>query len=157
MQSTNTLMLVLPGAQAMPDVGRDLGLGQRTQVITRDDALAELAQLRAFEHRRQLGLAKQYDLQQFALIGFQIGQEPHLLQHIGREVLRLVDDQHRVPALRMGFEQVGVDAIDKHFDAGAAGRIGDAEFHADGREQLLHRQLGIEYVGHIARRRNLLQ
>ena len=35
--------------------------------------------------------------------------------------------------------------------------IGDAEFDADGREQFLHRQLGIEDIGHVAGRGNLLQ
>ena len=37
------------------------------------------------------------------------------------------------------------------------GRAGDAEFNADGREQFLDRQLGIEDVGHIAGCRDLLE
>ena len=127
------------------------------QVIARDDALRELPQFRARQHRGELRLAEQDDLQQLALVRFQIGEQPHLLQHVGREILRLVDDQHRVPAPGMGVEQVVVDAVDEHLDAGIAGRVGDAEFDADGREQFLHRQLGVEDVGDIAGFRNLLE
>jgi hypothetical protein len=57
----------------------------------------------------------------------------------------------------MGVEQVGVDAIDEYLRAGIAGRIGDAEFDADGREQFAHRQIGIENIGYIAVPGNLLQ
>ena len=37
------------------------------------------------------------------------------------------------------------------------GGAGDAELHADGREQFLHRELGIEDVGDVTAFRNLLE
>ena len=89
------------GAQAgdrepVRDVLHRLLLGQRLEVEARDHALAELLELGLREHAAQLGLADQHDLQQLALVRLQVGQQPQLLQHVGREVLRLVDDQQVV-------------------------------------------------------------
>ena len=75
-----------------------LGFGQRVEVVARDHALRQLLELGPREHRAQLGLADQDDLQQLALVGLQVGQQAQLLEHVGRQVLRLVDDQHVVLA-----------------------------------------------------------
>jgi hypothetical protein len=73
-----------PGhGQPVGDVLRGLGLAQRVEVKARDHALRQLLQLRAGQHRAQLGLADQHDLQQLALAGFQVGQQAQLLQHVG--------------------------------------------------------------------------
>ena len=62
-----------------------------------------------------------------------------------------------MPAPGMGIEQIGIDAIDEHLDAGIAGRNRNAEFGADGRQQFFHRLPRIEYVSHITGFGNLLQ
>ena len=58
----------------MPNIGGDFGFAQWPQVIPRNNTLCELPQFRPFKHRRQFGLTQQYDLQQLALVGFQIGE-----------------------------------------------------------------------------------
>ena len=95
----------------MRDVRCDLGFGERSEAIARNDSLAQLSQLGALQHRGQFGLADQDDLQQFALVRLQIGEQAHLFQNIGGQILRLVNDQHRMPAAGVCFEQIGVDAV----------------------------------------------
>ncbi len=85
----------------MLHVGGDFGSRERRQVIARDDALCELPQLAPLEQFREFGLADQNDLQQLAPVGFEVGEQAHLLQHVCGEILRLVDNQHRMPALRV--------------------------------------------------------
>ena len=75
-------------------------------MITAGDALRELAQLGAVQQFAQLRLADQDDLQQLLGLGLEIGEQPHLLEHLGREVLRLVDHQHDALAVGVGLEQV---------------------------------------------------
>ncbi|MPM36845.1 hypothetical protein SDC9_83449 [bioreactor metagenome] len=89
---------------------------QRIQVIARNHPLRQLFQRRIGHHGAQLGLADQDDLQQLALTGFQVGEQPQLLQHVGRQVLRLVDDQHVVAAARIRVEQEGIERIDAILD-----------------------------------------
>ena len=46
----------------------------------------------------QLRLADQHQLDQLVLVGVDVGEHPELLERLGREVLRLVEDQHGAPA-----------------------------------------------------------
>ena len=85
----------------MPDVVLGLASATAPQVEARDHALRQLLELGPREHRAQLGLADQDDLQQLALVGLEVGQQAQLLEHVGREILRLVDDQHVVLADRV--------------------------------------------------------
>ena len=78
----------------------------------RDHALGELLELGPLEHRAQLGLADQDDLQQLALVGLEVGQQAQLLEHLGRELLRLVDDEHVVLADGVGLQQEVVERVD---------------------------------------------
>ena len=71
---------------------------ERVQMEARDHALRELLEFGALEHRAQLGLADEDDLQQLPLVGLEVGQQAQLLEHVGREHLRLVDDQDVVLA-----------------------------------------------------------
>ncbi|MEG2314027.1 MAG: hypothetical protein RSB83_11820, partial [Brevundimonas sp.] len=50
------------------------------------DALGELPQFGPGHHVAQFGLAQQQDLQQLLGVGFQVGEQAHLLQRIGRQV-----------------------------------------------------------------------
>ena len=146
--------------QAVGDVLLGFLRAQRIEVKARNHALGQLLQRGAGHHGAQLGLADEDDLQQLALAGFQVGQEAQLLQHVGRQVLRLVNDQHRVAPGAMRREQRGIERVDvilDRFHPGHRGLVRHAKFVANGAQQLAHRELGVEDVGHIAVRRNLLQ
>ena len=111
-----------------------------SQVISAGDALRELAQIGAVEQFAQLRLPDQNDLQQLLRGRFQIGQQPHLLQHLGGQVLRLIHDHDDAPPLGMGRQQPAIQRIDHLLDAVAI-RVGNAQAQllADG-EQKLHRR-----------------
>jgi hypothetical protein len=57
---------------------------QRVQVKARDDALCQLLEFGLGQHGAQFGLADEDDLQQLAFTGFQVGEQPQLLQDFGR-------------------------------------------------------------------------
>ena len=50
--------------------------------MARGNTLGELAKLGARQYVPQFGLTHHDDLEQFALIGFQVGQQPYLLQRV---------------------------------------------------------------------------
>ena len=84
------------------------------------------------------------DLQQLALAGLQIGQQAQLLQHVGRQVLRLVDDEHVVAPGGMLLQQEGVERIQAvldGLDAGRGGLVRHTELVADRAQQFGHREL----------------
>ena len=60
---------------AITKIGPDLVTAQGIQVITGGYPLVELAQFRTGKNFLQLGLAKQHNLQQLLLGGFQVGQQ----------------------------------------------------------------------------------
>ena len=72
---------------------------QRREMITHRDALAQLAQARAVQPVAQFRLAEQDDLQQLAVVEFEVGKQPHLFEQFVGQILRLVNDQHAVPAV----------------------------------------------------------
>ncbi len=78
---------------------------QRLGLQREGDALGQLAQRRIGQQFIELGLAEQDDLQQLALFGFQVGDQPHELESFAAEMLRFVDDQHREPVLRVLLDQ----------------------------------------------------
>ena len=86
----------------MTQVGIGFFRIQRGQVVARGDALRQLAQFGFAQQAAQFGLAQQQDLQQLLGVGFQIGEQPHLLQRVGRQVLSLVNQHHHAQALRIG-------------------------------------------------------
>ena len=97
----------------MPDVRPRVVHGERLEVIAGRDALGELTEILALEQRDQLGLADQDDLQKLLSRRFQIREEPDLLEHLGREILRLVDDDDRASAARVRIEQVAIERVDE--------------------------------------------
>ena len=84
----------------MLDVLADLGPGQTGEATSARDALAQLAQVRAREILLELRLSDQHDSQQLRAIGLEVGEEAHLLEHRGIEILRPVDDQEDAAAPR---------------------------------------------------------
>ena len=100
-------------AQAVANVRDGFVARERVQVIAPGDALCELAQLVAREQLAQLRLADEDDLQQFLGIGLEVGEQAYLLQHFGREVLRLIDHQHDAASSAVRAQQVVVEDVDE--------------------------------------------
>ena len=135
--------LLRPGnAEAMLDVLADFVAIQRAQVIADRDALAKLAKVVIVQAITQLGLAHEDDLQQFAIVGLQIGEEANLFEEFVGEVLRFVDDEDGVAAgVRLG-EEEAVD-FGNGFKAVHALNF-ETEFHGDGLDELVGIENGIE-------------
>ena len=126
-------------------------------MVARGDALRELAQVVARQHRAQFRLPQQDDLQQLLRGGLEVGEQAHLLQRIERQVLRLVDDQHHAQPLRVGLEQVGVEYVDQRLDAAPAAFDGQPQFLADRFKQLDRRYARVQHQRHARVLRQLLQ
>ena len=89
------------------------------------------------EQFAQLRLADEDDLQQLLGVGFEVGEQAHLLEHLGREVLRLIDHQHHALAGGVRTQQVVTEDVDQVLEAAERG-VGhaDAQFLADGQQEL---------------------
>ncbi len=88
---------------------------------------------------------------------FEICQEADLLQHVGGQILCLVDDEHGATPSRVGIQQVLVEPVDQHFPAFRAGRVGDAQLVAHRGQQLDVGELGIQDERHVHLGRQLLE
>ena len=108
-------------------------------MISAGDPLRELAQIGPVQQFPQLRLSDQNDLQQLLGGSFQVGQEADLLQHLDREILRLIHQHDDAPAFGVRIEQPSIQRVHHLLDAVAI-RIGDgqAQLLAD-REQKFHR------------------
>ena len=130
---------------------------ERRQMVAGGDALRELPQALPLQHLPQFGLAEQHDLQQLVLGRFQVGQQPHLLQRLRAEILRLVDDDHDAAALSVLDQEVSVESIHQRFVAVADPDRVDAQFLADRGQQFTRRHQGIEHESHPGVRRDLFE
>ncbi len=129
----------------MTHVSRGVIARQRLQVAARGDALRELPQVVAVQQLTQFRLADQDDLQQFLRIGLEIGEQPHLLEYFGGEILRLVDNQHRAPALGVNAQQLAIEQVDQHLAvADCAGWHLDAQLLADRLQEFQRREPRID-------------
>ena len=149
-----------PNAHAVLDVFACFTLGQCFQVEAGNDPLCQLLQLRARDHLPQFGLADQDHLQQLALWRLQVGEQAQLLQHVGCEVLRLIDDEDVLLAFGVARQQVFIERIEVILDGGGsnAGVVHRyLELVADGLEEIGDRQLRVEDVGHPTMLGHLLQ
>jgi hypothetical protein len=124
------------GGEAVAQVAFGLARIQRREVEARGDALRELAQFAPGQHLAQLRLAEQHDLQQLLRVGLEVGEQAHLLQRFGRQVLRLVDDQHDPQPFRVGLQQVGVERVDQALVLAEAAAQRDVQLARDRLEQL---------------------
>ena len=92
----------------------------------------------------QLGLADENDAQQLMTVCFQIRQQPQLLEHVAREILCLIHDEHRAPVGGMRLEQVSVETISQRLEAGhRVTAVDHAELIADAGHELTHFELWI--------------
>jgi hypothetical protein len=124
-----------PGdAQAVRDVASRLGPIEGFEMPAHGDALVQLGELRASEEQLQLRLADEHDLQQLGGLGFEVRQEPELLERRRRQVLRLVDDDHDALARELLRDEKTVQLVDELLLAGRRG--GDRELAVDGLQEL---------------------
>ena len=106
---------------------------------------AKLAETRAVEPGAQFRLPHQNDLQQLAVVQFEIRQKPHLFEQFVGEILRLVNDQHHILALLDLIEQKIVDGRKRVMPV----QIFDVqtEFRANGPHQFIRIQHRVEDDG----------
>ena len=91
--------------QPMPDIFLHLIHRHGRQVEFRRDPLSKLHQRRIGNQITQLRLPHKDQLQQFIRIGIDVGKHPQLFQRLLLQVLRLVKDQDRALAFRIGGDQ----------------------------------------------------
>ena len=130
---------------------------QRPEVIARGDALRKLTQIWSRQHLGQLWLTDKNDAQQFAFVGFQIGQQAQLLQHVRREVLRLVNEQYGGSSGSITSQQLLVDVVHQSLDAAVRIAAIDTQFIGDGFEELHCVQPRIEHECNVDMRWHLLK
>src|SRR5687767_12993209 len=138
-------------ARAMTHIRDRLALLQRLEVIAAGDALRELAQLRPCQHLAQLRLPDQDDLQQLLRRGLEVGEQAHLLEYVGVEVLRLVHHEHDAPVAAVRIEQEMGEDVDQRLDAAgrAFGHL-DVQLVADREQEFGRRDPRVQYQRDVA-------
>ena len=107
--------------------------------------LRQLTHFITRQHVAQFRLPDQNDLQKFLRGGLQVGQQADLLQHIGAQILRLVDNQDSAAAACMCVQQVAVECICQHLDAMYLVRIFHTQLITQCSDQLLGGKLRVEH------------
>src|SRR5262249_45055468 len=131
--------------------------GERPQVVTGDHSLGQLPEIVAAKQSDQLRLANQDDLQELPGGCFEIREESDLLQHVRRQVLRLVDDEHRATPAAVRVQQILVELVDEDLPAFRSGWEHDAQLVAHRRQEFHVGQLGIQDERYIDLGRELLE
>ena len=145
-------------AHAVLHVARGLLGGERIEVVTARDALRQLAQVGLVEQRTQFRLADQDDLQQLGRGRLEVGEQPHLFERLGAQVLGLVHDQHHAAAARVRVEQLAPDQVHQRLGAAAPGlRHGDVQLLADRQQELRRRDPRVQDQRHVGVARQLLE
>ncbi len=131
--------------EPVADVLSHLPPTQRVQVVAGGNPLSKLTEIALGEQIVQLRLPDEHDLYELLGGGLQIGDEPHLLQHIPGKVLRLVDDENRVLALCARTKQKLVKLVDEILIGLLVGGIaGDPEVAIHRAKKLRRAECGIE-------------
>ena len=99
----------------------------------------------------QVQLPDDHDLQQLLIVGLEIREHADLFEHVGRQVLRLVDDQHGAAVQRHQRQQEVVQrahqlVLARRRQAAGLERVlrDDAETEEHFAQQLLDRQERVE-------------
>ena len=95
------------------DVGGDLGPVQRREFEVVGDAVENRAGRAFGESLVEFGLSEQDDLQQLVLGRFEVRQQAHLLERIGRHRVRFVDQSDGAPALAPQRDQAVRDGVEQ--------------------------------------------
>ena len=98
-------------AQPVLDIRLGLGFAQRSQMVGRGHALAQLLQPRTAENGAELRLPKQKTLQRHGPVDYDVGQHAQLFEGLEGQVLRLVDDQQYASAVALLRQHEVVDAL----------------------------------------------
>lgn len=107
---------------------------QGLQVIAAGDALGKLTQVLARQQYTQFRLPHEDDLQQFLAAGFEIGEQPHLLQNLAAQGLGFINNEHHPSAPGVCFQQARVQNI-YEFLGTLFRRAGDVQFAADAAQE----------------------
>lgn len=105
-------------AEAMGDIAGELVTGERSHVVADDNALGECLMDGHGEAPAQFRVTQQHETEPVLGIHLVVGEEPQILQDIGTEVVRLVDDEGR------SNPRIGAEAGDFAFDLAVEGRAG---------------------------------
>src|SRR5262249_53134840 len=122
----------------------------RAEMAPDADPLPQLAQVLGGELLLQLGLTEQHDLQQLRSLGLEVREQPQLLERLGREILRLVDDQQHAAPLAARLDEEGIEYVGELGTRFAERR--QPELAVDRLEQLERRQRRIEQERHFGLR-----
>ena len=131
----------------MLDVTADFAELQGFEVIANGDALAQVLQFGLVKMFAEFGLAHEDDLEELAIVGFQVGQEADLLEQFVGHVLGFIDNEDGIFFLVDqaeeelvekcgGFEAVEIEAF-----------YAEAKFHGDGFDEAVAIEHGVENEG----------
>jgi len=114
--------------QALREIAGEFRAGQRGHVVADDDALGERLVHGHGEPAPEFGLAQQEQTQARLGIHLIVCQQPEILEDLGAEVMRFIDDEDGAGA------GIGAEARDLGFDLAIEGGAGalDAEPHLPG-------------------------
>ena len=115
--------------ETMGQVGREFLAGERRDVVADDDPLREGFVDGHGEAAAELGLAEQEQAEPVLRIHLVVGEEAEVLEDVGAEVMRLVDDQDRANA-GVGAEAGDLGA-DLSIERGAGAFDGEAHLPGD--------------------------
>ena len=124
-------------------------------MIGHADALTQLAQAVIVEHLLEFRLADEHDLHELATFRFKVGKQSDVFEHVARQALGFVDDQHDIVAIAGLFEQIGVELFAK----GQLVALGVCvpQFHEDEAKELNFSQSRIENQRRFAVRSQFAQ
>lgn len=120
--------------EAEADIFFGFAEGKGREVVVNEDALAELAEGIVTEFRFQFGLSDEEDLEEFAGIGFEVGEEADMFEGLERHILGFVDDEDNFAALADQEEEEFIELIEKIL--AGTGWFGNAQFAKDGLKEL---------------------
>ena len=99
--------------QPVGDVGFHFLSGERLQRAADRNALIQLPQFGLVQQFQQVELPDDHDLQQLLVVGLEVRENADFLEHVSRQVLRLVDDQHGAAVQRHQREQEVVEGANQ--------------------------------------------
>ena len=125
----------------MRDIGARVGLVERADMKTQSNALHELLELGRVERVAKFRLAREYDPQHLLLVRLDTGQQADLLEHLLRQVLCLIHDQHDFLAVAVLLDKEHVQHVEQ-LDLVLLERF-ESELGQGGLQELGRRQLSL--------------
>src|SRR5438105_2399904 len=132
------------GAQPKEDVLAELLLAHGGDVVAQLHALNQLLHVRMVEDLVELRLPDKDHVQDLFLARFQPCEHAYFLEHFGAEIVRVIDDQHDLPALHELLQQEGIEHVEQ-FNFLRIERI-ESEIHEHRLQKLDFVKLRLEYL-----------